>query len=430
MGDRLNILVLHMMGDPRYWRTAVEDLEYMLPTYAPHHNYIVHAVEYPLPDYIKDIQFDGIVLGPTFLCCRHTKLLQKILPVYDFIRTSDAFKIAMPQDDYHRSAILDRWMVDWNVDLVYSVCPDHWSILYPNYIKKGTIKLGYTGYISNSWINYWSNPKPFEKRSIDISYRAKKSPPYAGSMGYLKGNIGDIFKAKVNNSKLILDISTERKDMIPGIKWHEFLENSKFCLATNSGSSLHDPEGLIHSKIKHYLAKYPKASFEEIERNCFFGEDGKHIFTAISPRIIEAALAETIQIAIPGQYSGILESAEHYIPLENDCSNVPDILSIMKHPEQMSLIAKKCKEAILSIDNLRFDHHVKQIIETIKNGTVSKRIPPSKQNEINRYIEKYNFEINKQNKHFWYKKRVINQAINLAEIIGIGRIVTLYNKGQ
>ena len=117
--EPLNILVLHRLGDPRAWRTSVRDLEFLLPDHAPAHRYIVHAADQRLPQYITDLRFDGIVLGPTFLCARYARhTFGEVLRDYDFIKHSDAFKIAMPQDDYDGHAVLDRWMVDWRVDRV------------------------------------------------------------------------------------------------------------------------------------------------------------------------------------------------------------------------------------------------------------------------------------------------------------------------
>ena len=61
-----------------------------------------------------------------------------------------------------------------------------------------------------------------------------------GHIGYLKGSIGERFIEAVQGQKLNLDISTP-KDVIAGDKWHEFLEDSKFCLVSPSGSSVLDP---------------------------------------------------------------------------------------------------------------------------------------------------------------------------------------------
>src|SRR3954470_12516499 len=186
------------MGDPRSWRSAVRDLEFMLPASAPGHDYVVHAAEMPLPAYVKDLPFDAIVLGPTFLCSRYDpRLFEQVSEDYAFIGDSTAFKIALPQDDYDCHAILDRWMVAWRIDAVTSACPvETWPVLYPSYSSTGTIRAGYTGYVSDQWIDAWRTPRPFASRSIDVSYRARKLPPNFGRIGHLKGVIGERFAAQ------------------------------------------------------------------------------------------------------------------------------------------------------------------------------------------------------------------------------------------
>jgi hypothetical protein len=397
MTDRLNILVLHKMGDPKFWRKAVRDLEFMLPTYAPEHNYIVHAGDLPLPEFVKEIKFHGIVLGPTFLYTRsNPKAFEIALEDYDFIRTSDAFKIALPQDDYYCSALLDRWMVDWNIDLVYTVCPEHWDVLYPRYLEQcGSIRPGFTGYVSEEMICKWQTPKAFERRTIDVSYRSHTKHRNYGRLGFTKAYIGEIFRSKVHGSGLVLDISTKNSDMIPGTKWYDFVENSRFCLASISGSSLLDREGKIKSKVNAYVESHPKATFEQVERYCFPGEDGKYIFTAISPRNIEAALAGTVQIATPGNYNGIFEAGEHYIRLEPDGSNISDVLQMMRDISGVSSIAKRSKEAILAVDTLRFKNHVSNLIRQIGDGVSTKKTRGTSEESMARFITRYRNEVNR-----------------------------------
>jgi hypothetical protein len=428
MSAKLNILVLHKLGDPLTWRTAVRDLEYMLPTYAPEHNHIVHPADLPLPEFIKDIDFHAIVMGPTFLGTRYTRRqFSQVLKKYDFIRESHAFKIAMPQDDYNCSGILDRWMVDWHVDLVYTVCPDHWSVLYPTFSLKGRIKQGYTGYISNSWVKAWSSPKPFDSRSIDVSYRSKKLPPNFGRLGYAKGVIGDLFKAKIDQRtdrvKYTLDISTDPKDFIFGPRWHAFVENSKFCLTTNSGSSLLDPEGTIRKCVSRYQARFPKASFEKVENHCFPGEDGKYVFTAISPRNIEAALAETVQIATPGSYSGLLESEKDYIPIQPDCANISDVIAMMKDHKKTASIARQCKESVLDCKDLWFEKHVTGVIQDIEDGQSGKRITGTDQDVMDRYTSAYRQQIRTIEKFYWKKHRLLNKVRYVAAKCGARRLL-------
>ena len=112
--DNLDILVVHSLPSKNIRRTVIEELELMFPTNAPNHNYIVHDSECPLPDYIRKYKFHAIILGATFLCRRaHPNIFPETLNEYDFIRNSDAFKIAMPQDEYYCNTILDEWMCGW-----------------------------------------------------------------------------------------------------------------------------------------------------------------------------------------------------------------------------------------------------------------------------------------------------------------------------
>ena len=83
-------------------------------------------------------------------------------------------------------------------------------------------------------------------------------------------------------------------------------------------------------KVKKFLLENPKASFDEVEKYCFPGEDSKWEFTAISPRVIEAALLDSCQVLVEGKYSDLLEPWKNYIPIKADASNWDDVYLAMK----------------------------------------------------------------------------------------------------
>lgn len=420
--DPLNILILHHLGDPRHWRSSMVEHEFCLPLFAPNHNYIVHDCALPLPNFVKDIDFDGIVLNQKFLSQRRDpRSLNRVLKDYAFVKDSSAFKIALPQDDYDCSAILDRWMVDWNIDIVYSVCPEHWDILYPAYSLVGQMQLGYTGYVSDTMINRWKLPKPIHERTIDVSYRAAKLPPNYGSIGYLKRNIGERFCERALVEGFTLDISTDPKDTIIGAKWHAFIENSKFVLGVNSGSSLHDPEGIISHKVHDYLFRHPNASFEEVEEVCFPGLDGQYEFTAISPRNIECGLIESVQILAPGPYSNMLEAGTHYVSLDPAMANVNDVFKMIRDLETSAKIAKACKDALLSYPELRYQNHVEELIGKIANA----RSSSNSERETARYLrlfERYAFRMTRISPVFWFKNRIFEGLRQTLVLLGARRV--------
>lgn len=427
---RLNVLVLHKMGDPRCRREAVRALEYMIPECRPDLNCVVHDANLPFPEYLKEVEYHLIVLGPTFLCDRHNKLeLEKTFSNYKFIKESSACKIALPQDDYDSSAILDDWMVDWSIDKVYTVCPEHWDILYPKYsrLSTGTIVLGYTGYITDEWINSWSNPKEHSLRHIDVSYRTHSESINRCYLRNLKYIIAHRFVEAVrySNVNINMDISNDIKDLIPGDYWHRFLEDSKFCLTTPSGSSVLDPVGDIKRTILVFCANNPKASFTDVVNSILKGIDKKYTFTAISPRNIEAALAETVQIGTLGSYSGLMLPNQHYILLNEDCSNIQDVLAMMYDSKLVSNMRRDCKESMLSEPRLRRQVIVSEIVQFAETIISSRNLRISNHKDVDRLFDKYNNEIGLIAYKYWKKRNIEDNIRKLAIKFGAKRVKKL-----
>jgi hypothetical protein len=377
--------------------------EFCLPQGAPEHDYVVHNTALPLPAFVRDIDFDGIVLCQTFLSRRRDPAtFRRVLEDYDFVRTSPAFKIALPQDDYDCSAILDRWLCDWRVDVAYPVVSTHWDVLYPRFMKRGKLHLGYTGYLSGRMCDRWQRPKPASQRRIDVSYRAAKLPPSFGRLGYLKGVIGERFAAAARGRGLALDVSTDPRHTIVGSRWHEFLEDSRFVLGVNSGSSLWDPEGTVNLRVYDYMVRHPQADFAEVEAACFPGEDGRYEFTAISPRNIECALIESVQLLTPGPYSGVLEEGVHYLPMAPDLSNADELFARMADRDGVERVARACKEAVLSNQALRAEHHVAELIGSIAAAVRPGRAAAAGQRAL---VERYHAQAGRFEAVHWARQR-------------------------
>ena len=98
--DKLNILVLHSLGDIRAVPFFLKHHVFILERSSPGHNYLYHDTTLPLPQYIKDTPFDLIVLDVTLLCGRWlpTKTFERLKSEYSFVKDSNAVKIAFPQE--------------------------------------------------------------------------------------------------------------------------------------------------------------------------------------------------------------------------------------------------------------------------------------------------------------------------------------------
>ncbi len=263
-----------------------------------------------------------------------------------------------------------------------------WDVLYPRYHKLGDIRLGYTGYIDETLLD---RPiKPFARRPIDIGYRAKKLPPYFGRIGETKWTVGRDVALQAHRAGLKVDIELGDAGTLLGDAWLDFIGNSKFTLGANSGSSLLDPKGDIQRSVRSYLADYPEASFDEVEAACFPAMEGRYSFTAISPRVLEAALLNSAQILVDGEYSGIVKAGEHFIPIRPDASNFSEVLAAMSDVQAMERMTARCREAILSVEALRYSNKARMILDLVGDLASRKKSgadPEKIEKVISRYIE-------------------------------------------
>jgi glycosyltransferase involved in cell wall biosynthesis len=368
--SRLRILVLHSNNDLASTRRTSFNHAFCLLKYAPWNSYELHAFGQPIPQRLRQQRFDAIILDTTFLCWRWSNPRQefdRLLEDYTFVADSDAVKIALPQDEYDHAAVLDCWLTDWRVNLIYSVCYEHRDVFYPKASACAEIVEGMTGYIDDADIAMMRRlARPFEERDFDVGYRAKSLPPYFGRFGRLKAEMGERFRASFAGTGLLLNISVDPKHALMGDEWLRFLGNCRFTLGCESGSSLLDPTGEINHACGAYLAKSPNAEFEEVEAACFPGQDMQRIYSALSPRIFEAALAGTCQVLAPGRYMGILRPGEHYIPWDISAPDNAALYAELANWRRAKERVEACRQAVLGNESLNYRGFVGSLLDRIE----------------------------------------------------------------
>jgi len=275
-----------------------------------------------------------ILLDTTFLCQRWVRprsLFQETLERYDFVRHSDAIKIAFPQDDYDHAKVLDRWLSNWGIDVVFSPLARFASVLYPLTSTRAEIIESQTGYVDALDVAACTvHSQPFHARRVDVGYRARRLPAQFGRLGQLKAAIADTFIERLPASHgLVLDISTKPAQTVFGKDWFAFLGDCRFFLGTASGSSLLDPEGSIRDCIAQHAGIDSFDSFDAVEAACFPGLDGRYHMTALGPRHLECAMTRTCQILVPDEGLHPMEPHVHYIPIQADASDIERVLHEM-----------------------------------------------------------------------------------------------------
>jgi hypothetical protein len=254
-------------------------------------------------------------------------------------------------------------LAEWNVDLIYSVCFEFADQFYKRASRHARIERGLTGFVDDADIPLALRyGKPFKTRDIDVGYRAKTLPAYFGRFGRMKSEIGTNFIAAMGGRGLRLDISVRDGDVFEGDAWLRFLGNCRFTIGCESGSSLLDPQGDIRSCVEAVVRQHPRATFEDIEQRCFVGLDMKHVYSAISPRLFEAALARSCQLLVPGRYMGVLQPDVHYIPIAQDLSNAEEVYEKMQDDAGNQSRIEACYSALVEDDRFRYRSFVANLL--------------------------------------------------------------------
>ncbi|MBI4971273.1 MAG: hypothetical protein HZC17_05495 [Candidatus Omnitrophica bacterium] len=309
----LSLLILYRDDWHYPMRMTVKDHLNALRRYFPNHRYFFHNAKFDLPRFIESKTFDAILLHNTFLCLRWIKKKKKRWAKFaNQIKGMKGLKIAIPQDEYDHAHVLDDFLADSGVKIIFSNFDGKFRpFLYPKMSQKAEFQKVLTGYLSQHFVDRANRAfRPYEKRGVDVGYRATRLPEWFGKWGQMKSAIAPVVEGEAKALGLKTDISTEKKDEIYGNKWIRFLSASKAVIGCEGGSSILDADGSAKDQIGY--------------------EDERFRFRALSPRHLECAATRTVQILIEGDYGGVLKPSQHYIPIKEDLTNVREALEKLK----------------------------------------------------------------------------------------------------
>jgi hypothetical protein len=351
MIDRKRILVLYWHPEPlAKMRVAILHHLQAMESSPANHKIIYYNTFNGAPAWLGYLNFDAVILHTTFLCLRWSHRFYPWKWQLRWIKDLRCLKIAIPQDEYDHSEILDEWLYEWGVSAIFTNFDQaHRKILYPIMQNQAEFYNCFTGYIDDAVARTYQ-PKllPVAARSNDIVYRATHLPYWFGSQGQLKHQIADVVAERAGKHGLKCDISTRPEDIIVGNDWIDFVASGRAIIGCESGSSALDRRGEIKAKIQSLLAENPHLSFEEVGACMPTGWDDYRFF-AISPRHFEAVVTKTCQILVEGHYDGVLEPDKHYIPLKRDFSNLDQVLEKVKdHPYIQDMVERAYEDIYLS----------------------------------------------------------------------------------
>lgn len=383
-GRRLNILVVYHRHATYAMRPAVEDLIECFRRYADHEVFYYNAATGPLPAFLALVRFDLIIFHCRFLAQRWVEgLFERYLRGIGPLRTHPAVKIALPQDEFFKPAVLDDFFVSYGVRHVFSLAPaSEWAALYPGFLAKGSVSRILPGYIDDrraARIEQVSEPL---QRDIDIGYRATSPPPWWGRHGQLKAQVGHRVAAVARRLGLVCDISNRDADTFHGDAWYDFLRRCRYVVGAEGGASIIDRDGELHRHGLAYRAAHPTADYAEIEAAICPGQDGNLALFAPGPRNLEACLTRTAQILMEGDYAGVLVAGLHYIPLKRDWSDLESVIGQLDESRRVAMVERAHADIVASGD-YTYSRHVQDVV-----ATVAAQIPPRRATMMRRMVER------------------------------------------
>jgi hypothetical protein len=147
---------------------------------------------------------------------------------------------------------------------------------------------------------------------------------------------------------------------LPQADWAGFLRRCRAVVGAESGTQYLDRTGDLIREVDRWVAAHPDASFEAVHARFFSGLRPAVSGKAISSRHFEPIGTGTAQVLVRGEYNGILQPDEHYLPLDTDLGNVHDVIARLQDEPARQELADRTYEYALA--HHTYDHRVTDLV--------------------------------------------------------------------
>jgi glycosyltransferase involved in cell wall biosynthesis len=300
--------------------------------YSRHSVHFAHAVDGVDCQYDMS-KFDVVILHYGVRLIHKEYISSKVV---EALRTCGAYKIMFIQDEYENVETTRGWMDLIGFHAVFTCVPDQQShLVYPaNRFPSTELVPTLTGFVPEE-LECRTSVRPLAERPIVIGYRGRQLPFRFGRLAYEKFQIGSQMRSICEQRSISADIEWAEEKRIYGPQWYEFIASCRAILGTESGSNVFDEDGSLTQAMDDALRHDPALTFEEMHRQFLAHRDGQIRMNQISPRMFEAAALRTALVLFEGEYSGVLQPREHYIPLKKDFSNVDWVLEQLEDVREL-----------------------------------------------------------------------------------------------
>lgn len=367
---RLRIL---MLADDAHPADAVRDHIRSIKQHSRHRVTVVNPICYRKGWVIGSLDYDVILIHYS-ICI----LFDYYLPaaIAAAVQGFPGPKIQIIQDECRWVDRMTRRMAGLGIDAVFSsLTPENIRRTYHHEHVAGLrFVSGLPGYISNR-LREVDTP-PLAGRPFDLVYRGRPLPIWLGRFGQEKAGIGLQAVRMAEHYGLNVDCDTREEARVYGAKWNDLLTRGRAALATEGGATVFDFDGTIEESVNEYRRRHPRAGDDEIWDAVVRPHEGNVVHKTITPRVFEAIMCRTALVMYPGDYRGVLQPWEHYIPLERDGSNEAKVVKWLKDDSYLAQLTERAYRRVADDPALQFANYV-QALDSVANRVLAEREPSS-----------------------------------------------------
>lgn len=349
---RLRIL---MLADDAHPADAVIDHIDSIRMLSQHDVTVVNPIIHRSRPLISWLQFDVIIIHYS-ICI----LYEYFLParVADGLKKFRGPKIQIIQDEYRWIDRMARRMWELGVGAVFSSLSveNIRRVYHHEHLAEVRFVSGLPGYVSRRL--HKIPPRPLESRVYDLVYRGRPLPIWLGKFSQEKSRIGIQAMAMAKKYNLNVNCGISEEERVYGVNWNELLVMGRAALATQGGATVFDFDETVEQGVGRFRLANPNASDDEIWDAVVKLHDGKIVHKTITPRVFEAVMNRTALVMYPGEYRGLLQPWEHYIPLERNGSNEAEVVHLLRDHRRLGEMIERAYRRVADDPALQFSRYV------------------------------------------------------------------------
>jgi hypothetical protein len=320
----------------------------------------------PLPKEIEEqLEPDLTIVNYDFLNYRFSPLWPYMKNRFRGIARRSSKLVAIAQDDFWAHRLLDNWCRSWQVDRVLTPIENHLDVLYPWASQHVEFRTVLTGYAPTSVPSLL----PLAERPIDLGQRVRTMPAHLGRYAQEKSDQAVRFAHHARTEGFRVDVSTNVEDSILGDDWLKFLASCRFTVGMKGGASIADPYGRLYVRADSLRRRDPNAGVRTEDIRWLRRRDGRYQFSAISPRLLEAAATKTCQVLRRDNYLDVLTEWEDFLPLDDNFGNVNDVLQAMQDLDRCTEIADNAHKKLIASARFSANHLIYAAVTGLLNPT-------------------------------------------------------------